>query len=143
MRKKKVPKIPKPKVKKVSQTTLRNKADKLAGEACRSKGYCEAEQWMRNEGRTCEGRLEWAHVKKRHHLQIRHHPDNCKCLCNKCHWYFTNNEDRWVRFLDDTSPGLLDRLHKLNRELTGSKPDYAKWIEYYEHRTMHDRGADN
>lgn len=114
--------------KKPSKTTLKKKADKLAGEACRSKGYCEAYEWPERVY-ACSQRLEWAHIKSRGICSIRHDPKNCVCLCNICHRYFTQNPDKFKSFIDWLDSERWDYLNKeMQKQM---KPDYEKWIEYY------------
>lgn len=125
-----------------SKKTLKAKADKLAGQSCRARGYCESAAWFgRNEDpenpiwseqrrHQCSNRLEWAHIKSRGYCSIRHDPKNCVCLCNICHRYFTQNPDEWKRFIDWLDP---DRWDYLNKQLwqQKNKPDYQFWIDYY------------
>lgn len=144
----KQPLIPKPKPKKVSKSTLSKKADNLAGEACRARGYCEARDWARNDDKRtqfeawqeegysgvlkrnrCSDRLEWAHIKSRSRKNIRWEPWNCVCLCNQCHRFFTQHPDLWTKFIDDYDPFRWDYLNK--RLMDGDKPNPEYWIQFY------------
>lgn len=118
---------------KASQKTLKLKADKLAGEACRSRGHCEAFGWIQEwsaKPHKCSGRLEWAHLKSRGICSIRHDPKNCVCLCNICHRHFTQNPDLFKKFIDWLD---ADRWDYLNEQMQlHKKPDYGYWIKFYE-----------
>lgn len=136
-------------MRKASKKTLKAKADKLAGQACREKGYCEAHEWVQKfmfgidndpqsethghlvfKGHRCSNRYEWAHIKSRGICSIRHDPKNCVCLCNICHRYFTQNPDRFKHFIDWLDP---DRWDYLNEQMClHKKPDYEYWIDYYQ-----------
>lgn len=116
-----------------SKKTLKAKADKLAGQDCRDRGYCEAEAWIKLKAvkkHSCSARLEWAHIKSRSAVSIRHDPKNCVCLCNICHRYFTQNPDEFYRFIDWLDPDRWDYLNEQWR--THRKPDYEYWIAYYQ-----------
>ena len=115
-----------------SKKTLTAKADKLAGDACRSRGYCESREWIAEHAikkHRCSGRLEWAHIKSRGVKSLRWDEKNCVCLCNICHRYFTQHPDEFKRFIDNLDP---DRWDYLNEQWQlHKKPDPAYWIEYY------------
>lgn len=119
-------------MRKASKATLKAKADKLAGQDCRDRGYCESHEWIKKHGlkkHKCSARLEWAHIKTRGYCSIRHDPKNCVCLCNICHRYFTHNADEFVRFINWLDE---DRWWYLNEQLSlHKKPDYQFWIDYY------------
>lgn len=118
-----------------SQTTLRNKADRLAGAFCRSLGRCEAEGEF---GMCCSNRLEWAHCKSRGIKYLRHDPLNCFCLCNVHHREFTKHPDLWKDFVEKVRPGTWQRLNDLliEQKQKRLKPDYEYWIDYYERRKV-------
>jgi len=119
-------------VRQASKATLGKKADKLAGIACRERGYCESQSWVKShaiKNHRCSNRLEWAHIKSRGIRSIRWDEKNCVCLCNTCHRYFTQNPDEWKRFIDWLDP---DRWDYLNEQMQmHKKPDPEYWIEFY------------
>ncbi len=67
--------------------------DLLCGEICRSRGICENPKCRKMAG------LQWAHIISRRYKQVRWDIDNCFCLCNGCHFYFTNRPIEWDMFV--------------------------------------------
>lgn len=116
-------------MRKPSRKTLKAKADRLAGAWFRKSGCA------RGEG--CAGRTEWAHLKSRGRLCIRHSPFNALPLCWKCHKFFTENPDEFYKFVEERFPGRWDFLNARIQEAMDSheKPDYEHWIEFYSQRT--------
>src|SRR5690349_19996864 len=84
--------------KKVKNTTLKNKLDKIVGDWCRkvrSNGICEY------CGSKPEGvNSQWCHIKSRRYYSTRWSPNNRVHLCPKCHFHFTVNPLEFVRWLD-------------------------------------------
>lgn len=132
-----VSKIRKPRPKKPSATTLKNKADKLAAAWCKRVGECRAQGYA---GIKCSQRLEWAHVKSRGHLVIRHDPRNSVCLCNLHHRHFTVNPDEWVKWADSNDPGVWDYLNSILILRKEERPPkkmidvYEEWIRWYKEK---------
>lgn len=120
---------------KIPTSDLRKEADKLARTYCKRDGVCQAQGYR---GRKCSGRLEWAHCKGRDEMQIRHHPDNCFCLCWAHHMYFTSHPDHWKDWVEEQRPGLWQRMDDLLIEASEKrlKPDYEYWIDYYKQRVV-------
>src|SRR3990167_6311734 len=79
-------------VRKTPLAVLKRQADKLAGDNCRARGYCE-------KCKTTKGVLQWAHIISRTYHSIRWLSQNSLCLCSKCHCLFTNRPDEWIAFL--------------------------------------------
>ena len=92
-------------MKKPAKKALRNKADKLTGAMCRSKGKCEF------CGKTEE--LQWAHFITRGVIKLRYEPKNYACLCAGCH--FRGHEhpkwfsDEWDRLKGKGTTNWLER----------------------------------
>lgn len=137
-------KPPKPK-KKTTASSLRAKADRLAREACVSRGVCEAAAWPGIQNK-CSGRLEWAHIKSRGpaYYSIRHDPLNCVCLCSLHHRWFHSEPDKFYRFIEWIDAGRWDYLNsKLNeRSSCGHRMPladvYRSWIDHYTKEGMND-----
>ena len=81
--------ISKPK-KKVS---LVKQLDKICGEIVRARGICL------NCG--SRERLQWCHIVTRGAKQVRWSLDNAVCLCQSCHFLFTNQSWRWPTFISE------------------------------------------
>lgn len=97
--------IPKQKLPKVSIKQWTKKLDKLAGDLVRGRGKCE------RCGRT--DRLQWAHIVSRRAKRIRWDLDNAFCLCQNCHFMFTNNPEKWPLFVDQLlGEGKYMELHR-------------------------------
>lgn len=118
-----------------SVKTLRNKADRLAAAYCKRAGSCAASGHVGRLGAiSCSGRIEWAHLKSRGHLSIRHDPRNAMPLCHAHHRWFTLNPDEWVAFAERRDPGVWDYLnHSLNsRPRKPLREVFESWIRFYE-----------
>jgi hypothetical protein len=132
-------KVEKPKEKVRSVAAIQREADRLAAAFCKSVGRCEAMGWVAPDGsaNACSERYEWAHVKSRGQLFLRHNPRNSFSLCNVCHRRFTEHPDHWYRFVEDTRPGTWDYLNAQIKERRDCKVKmplrevYADWIGFY------------
>ncbi len=115
----------------IPRKDLLKKADKLARTYCKRDEQCQAQGYR---GIKCSPRLEWAHCKGRDEMQIRHHPDNCFCLCWAHHAFFTSHPNLWTQWVEEQRPGLWQRMDDLLIEATAKrlKPDYEYWIDFYQ-----------
>jgi hypothetical protein len=91
----------KPRARKPSKTKLKAIADKLAGDRCRSLGYCQA---AGNDRYNCGGNLQWAHVETRRNLRLRWEVLGALCLCAGHHRVYSNQPTAWVDFLEANFP---------------------------------------
>lgn len=113
---------------KSKQQKLLDKADKLAGDIVRSRGYCELKG---KDTINCGGSLQWAHIIGRGQKRLRHETYNALCLCAGHHVYYTHHPHEW--FLD-TIPKYFPRQWALiekhrHEPFTG---DYEQIIEKLE-----------
>ena len=114
-------------MRKPNKSTLKRKLDKLAGEAIRSIGYCEAHAY--DKPNSCSTQLQWCHLKSRRYLVTRWDPLNAVCMCAACHRFFTDHPDHFRNFIEDKFPGRWDYLNAKFRE---PKQDwYSIWLDYY------------
>ena len=141
---------------------LEAKADRLAREACVSAAKCMAcgtpvwfdrhlsdginpEDWedpCPSDLRkirvilNCSGRFEWCHLVSRGVRSLRHDPENCVCLCNIHHRFFTQQPAAFTAFMESINPGVWERLAM--KQWGGKKEPleniYQRWIDYYEGR---------
>lgn len=129
---------------------LEAKADRLAREACVSVGKCMAcgtpvwfDQHIDSEDKRkirsilkCSGRFEWCHLVSRGVRSLRHDPENCVCLCNIHHRFFTQQPAAFTDFMESINPGVWERLAM--KQWGGKKEPleniYQRWIDYYEGR---------
>ena len=123
---------------KVSLATLRTSADNLARADCHSRGECQLSFWQKvrppkTTGGKCKGSLQWAHIVKRHNLEVRHDPDNCWLLCDSCHRYFEDHPDEFYLATEALDPGRHDYLHAQMRDKrnTDIRVIYLEWIAFY------------
>ena len=72
---------------------LSKKLDKIAGDIIRGKGECE------KCGR--RDRLQWTHIIGRKATRIKWDLDNSFCLCQPCHFRFTNYPHELYKFVAD------------------------------------------
>lgn len=104
-------------MKKPSQKTLRNKADRLFSRMIRERdAACQS----------CGSRdgLQCAHVFSRRYLKVRWNPDNAMALCSGCHVSFTHNPIAWEDF-------CIKRLgEKKYRELRAAAIDVVGKVDY-------------
>ncbi len=122
-----------------SLKAVRNEADELAACAIKLVGRCAAKGFVGTDGMAvkCSERLEWAHVKSRGILFLRHDPRNAACLCSAHHKAFTLHPDHWFVFIRDERPGTWDYLNGEIRERRATKVKaplmdvYLGWIEHY------------
>lgn len=120
-----------------SSKTVVERADAMARKFCKRGGRCVVGDYpWPSAPKNHSSRLEWAHLKSRSNMCIRHDPRNAMCLCNSCHRYFTQHPDEWTRFCEYIDPGVWDYLNaELLKRNTGVKKPlmevYLKWIEYY------------
>ena len=128
-------KAPKPR----SVRSLRNEADELAARAIKLVGRCAAAGFVAADGSSvrCSARLEWAHVKSRGVLFLRHDPRNAVCLCSAHHKAFTLHPDHWFAFVSIARPGAWEHLNERIRERRATRVKapladvYAEWIGHY------------
>lgn len=126
------PKATKPKVR--SLKAIKSQADLLAAAFCKSGGECAA---AGHHGIKCSGRLEWAHLRTRGILHMRHHPRNSAPLCWAHHNYYTGRPDHWTDFINATRPGTWQFLDDLETERKNCKVKmplrdiYLGWIGFY------------
>lgn len=75
------------------RAVMRTKCDILAGRICKLKA--------KNRCLNCKSTYipNWAHIVSRGYLSTRWDEDNCFCLCQKCHMYFTNHPVEWENFV--------------------------------------------
>lgn len=107
--------------------SIEERADKLAGEACRARGYCESAGFV---PKPCFGRLTWAHIIKRSQSRaMRWDADNCLCLCVGCHGYLEVRKSLMEELVEHLHPGKMEEL--LERKRNGKKPDPQAAIDYY------------
>src|SRR5579872_6364568 len=68
----------------LSRKRLKVLLDNAARKKCHARGRCES-------GLHCNGCtvLNWAHIMSRSNLSVRWRMDNCFCLCQACHCYYT------------------------------------------------------
>ena len=97
-------------MKRYSSKSIKGKLDKLVGDFFRSRP-CDLK--ATDKRHICKGRREWTHIKTRLYLTTRWHFLNCLTLCSQAHFYFTNNPDRFVRWLDKYWPNRISELDKL------------------------------
>ena len=106
-------------MKKPTKTSLRNKADKLAGQLCRSKGKCE------HCGKT--ETLQWCHIHSRSLGKLRYDERNCVCLCASCHAHFHSKPLEFTQFIGKVKgTDIVDYLIRESRIL---EPLTIKWYE--------------
>lgn len=92
------------------------KVDDIARRLCRLRGTCEA---LGQDGFNCSSALQWAHIVGRSYHSIRWDEDNCLLLCSAHHWFYTNREAHWQRFLAmRIGPGKYEELKR--RALIGT-----------------------
>ncbi len=102
---------------------LRALADKLAGDKCRARGRCEAAGLDSIE---CKLALQWCHIVERQELGIRWSMNNCLCLCQAHHMYYTYRPFRWQLFIQAHFPDQWVWVHEhIDRPFEG----YATIIE--------------
>lgn len=123
---------------KIKLTTLRTTADNLARADCYTRGECQLAFWQKvrppeSTGGKCKGSLQWAHIVKRHFLEVRHDPDNCWLLCDSCHRYFEDHPDEFYQATEVLDPGRHEYLYSQMRSLrvTNIRVIYENWIGYY------------
>lgn len=113
--------------------------DRIAGQACRDRGYCEIASFTKRHAveeddgtfrqPRCGGPLSWCHIKSRFHQKVRWDPLNAVCGCHSCHMYMTTHPDEWVRFIDEKYPGRWEYLNE--RLLDKTKTNKEAWLEFY------------
>lgn len=115
-----------PRIRKNPLSKLKRIADKLAGDICRSKGYCEAKGYGTFK---CTNRLQWCHIFSRRYQRLRWLPQNALCMCSSHHVYFTYNPNEWVKF-------LMDKYNDTYQWLYQQKESYVKIDRMFLERTI-------
>lgn len=67
--------------------------------------------------------VQWAHIHTRGMRYIRLDADNAVGLCQGCHFAYTKNPARWVKFVERTWPGRY--IATLRRELYAESQGYT------------------
>lgn len=77
--------------------------------------------------------VQWAHVHTRGMRYIRWDAENAVGLCSGCHFAYTKNPARWVKFVERTWPGRYIRTlrRELYAESQGYSVDVAEVIRAY------------
>jgi len=99
---------------------IKKKLDDLVGGWFRALGYCEHCYSKQN--------LQWCHIKSRQYNSVRWSEYNAGCICATCHRWFTNNPDRFIKWLQKVAPKKLDML-----ELAFKHPFSMKKWQMQEH----------
>lgn len=96
------------------QAKLKAKADKLAGDHVRARGYC---QLGGADHVTCNGNLQWAHIVGRSNHRLRWEEYNALCLCAGHHMWYTYHPYEWVRIIDQEFPEYAAEIEKHRNEI--------------------------
>jgi hypothetical protein len=97
---------------------IKGKLDKLVGNFFRSRTCDYA---LTNPEHICKGRLEWVHIKTRKYLLLRWDFFNNLTLCSERHFYFHNNPDEFIHWLDKHFEGRTEYLNKKLAEIRPMK----------------------
>lgn len=110
-------KVPKPK--KIKNSTLKNKADRLFSLKVRELKSCIR----------CGSKfnLQCAHIISRRYLATRYNLDNAVALCAKDHLYYTYRPLEWEAFIEEKFPNRLTKLKA--QALLTTTIDYQEIID--------------
>ena len=115
-------KYSKPKIKKLSKTTLKRKADILLSKFIRSLDHCERCGSIKT--------LQAAHVYSRRYVNLRYDIQNVMCLCAKCHFQWHDSPLDSIIWFNQNYPERLEYLKKKRNIIKKwTIKDYEKTIE--------------